>query len=166
METVIIDSQAYDSYASVAQADSYLAASIHAGTDWSGASDATKGQALVTATRILDRQTWLTAYNTQALREVVVDIQDACVEMALALVQGSDLQTEQSTAQKLQSIRAGSVALTYFRGAEGAPHRFPTIVSELLRAYMAGSADAVYGQATGTGGTSSTEDDFGHTGGL
>lgn len=163
MEVITISSAAYDSYRTVDQADDYLAASLHAGTTWSGATDATKAQALVTATRILDRQRWLAAYDTQAERFAVQDVLDAAAEMALALVQGSDLQTEQSTAQKLQSIRAGSVSLTYFRGAEGRAHRFPTIVWELLRDYLEGSDLAVYGSSTGTGGTSSTEDDFGHT---
>lgn len=164
MEVVLVDSQPYDAYASVAQADLYLAAAIHAGTTWTGASDNTKGQALVTATRILDRQRWADAYDTQAEREDVAAIQDASVEMALALVDGSDLQTEQQTGQKLQSIRAGSVALSYFRGAEGTPTRFPTIVNELLRDYLAGDTATMVGVATGVGGTSSTEDDFGHTG--
>jgi hypothetical protein len=166
MEVVTIDSLAFDAYADVAYADEYLAASLHAGTDWSGATDTTKGQALVTMTRILDRQRWRDAYATQALREGVAAIQDACVEGALALVQGSDLQTAESTAQKLSSIRAGSVALTYFRGAEGRPHRFPTIVYELLRDYVAGASMVVQGVATGVDGTSSTEDDFGHTGSI
>lgn len=163
MEAIIIDSAAYDSYRTVAQADEYLAASLHAGTDWSGSTDTTKGQALVTATRILDRQKWRADYDTQAERLAVQAILDACCEMALALVQGSDFQSEQTTTQKLQTIKAGSVSLTYFRGAEGRPHRFPTIVNELLRDYLAGSDATSYGKSFGTGGTSSTADDFGHS---
>lgn len=166
MESVTISSQPYSSYQTVAQADEYLAASLHAGTDWSSVTDDTKAQALVTATRILDRQRWKDDYGTQALRAVVENIQDACVEMALALVQGSDLQTEANASQKLSQIRAGSVSLTYFRGAEGAPQRFPQIVQELLRDYLSGSSPTITGTATGTSGASSTTDDFGHTGGI
>lgn len=166
MEAVLISSQPYDSYSTVTQADDYLAASFHAGTDWDDASATTKAQALVTATRILDRQTWVAAYDTQAERAGVEAIQNASIEMALALVQGSELQSEATTAQKLSSIRAGSVALTYFRGAEGRPRRFPQIVDELLRDYLGGTDLTVSPQATGLGGVSSTEDDFGHTGGI
>ena len=167
MKTVDIGAETYSAYADADDADAYLAASIHAGTTWSGASTTTKAQALVTATRILDRQKWLAAYDTQAERFAVQAVLDASCEMALALVDGSDFQTEQTTAQKLQSIKAGSVALTYFRGAEGRPHRFPTIVNELLRDYLAGGGDTtLMPVATGTGGTSSTEDDFGHTEGI
>lgn len=164
MEVVTIDSQAFDSYASLAQAETYLAAAVHAGTSWTGATDDSKGKALVTATRILDRQRWAAAYDTQAEREGVQAIQEACIEMALALLDGSDLQTEQTTAQKLQSIKAGSVALSYFRGAEGRPHRFPTIVQELLRDYLTGGGSSELGGVSyGVDGVSSTEDDFGHT---
>lgn len=165
MEVVLIDSQPYDSYESVEGADAYLAAAIHA-TNWSSASDTTKAQALVTATRVLDRQRWADAYDTQAEREGVEAIMNACSEMALALVDGSELQSEQSTAQKLQTIKAGSVSLTYFRGAEGRAYRFPLIVSELLRDYLAGSDLSIGMTAAGTGGVSSTDDDFGHSGGL
>ena len=166
MEAVVIDSQPYDSYATVGLADLYLAASSHA-ANWVAAAELVKAQALVTATRILDRQKWAAAYDTQAERFAVQNIRDACVEMALALVDGSDVQTEQSTAQKLQSIKAGSVALTYFRGAEGRANRFPTIIDELLRDYLAGSGDVgLLPEATGTDGTSSTADDFGHTEGI
>lgn len=165
MQTVVIGSQPYDSYASLAQADAYLAAALHAAA-WADETDDARGQALVTATRVLDRQRWADAYSTQALREDVAAVQEACIEMALALVDGSELQSEQSTAQKLQSIKAGSVSLTYFRGAEGRPQRFPLIVSELLCDYLAGADLSIGSVATGTDGTSSTEDDFGHSEGL
>lgn len=165
MQVVMVDSQPYDSYVTVAAADDYLAASIH-GASWSSASTLTKGQALVTATRILDRQRWAGAYDTQAEREAVSAIQDACIEMALALVDGSDLQTEALTGQKLQSIKAGSVSLSYFRGADGRPRRFPLIVHELLKGYLAGSNLNIGMTATGVDGVSSTADDFGHTEGF
>lgn len=166
MEVVLIGSQPYLSYNLVEDIDEYLAASIHAGTDWSGATELVKGQAAVTATRILDRQRWRDAYDTQEERFAVQAIRDAHSEMSLALVQGSELQTEANTAQKLQSIKAGSVALTYFRGAEGAAHRFPQIVHELLRDYLGGGDFAGTGVSTGVDGQSSTDDDFGHTGGI
>lgn len=166
MQDVLIGSATYQSYASLSYADEYLAAALHADADWSDATDDSKGRALVTMTRILDRQRWASGYATQAERAAVDGIVTACIEGALALLAGSDFQSEQSTAQKLESLRAGSVTLTYFRGAEGVPHRFPQIVHELLRDYLAGSDQSLAGQATGTAGTSSTEDDFGHTGGL
>ena len=173
METVLIGSQPYSSYASAAQADQYLAAASHAGTTWSGASDANKARALITATRILDRQRWRDAYAdddlgaAQALRFAVQNIRDACIEMALALLDGSDLQTEQNTAQKLSSIRAGSVSLSFVTGGtEGAAHRFPTIIHELLRDYLVGGSEVLTGAASGVSGESLTGNDLGHTSGI
>lgn len=165
MQVVLVNSQPYDSYASITQADAYAAAALHA-ANWLAASELTKAQALVTSTRVLDRQRWASDYEEQAAREDVQAIIDACIEMSIALLDGSDLQSEQSTAQKLQSIRAGSVGLSYFRGAEGRPHRFPLIVAELLRDYLVGADFALGMVATGTDGTSSTEDDFGYSEGL
>lgn len=166
MEVVLVDSNPHDSYNTVEQMDEYLAAAIHAGTDWSGASDAVKAQAAVTATRLFDRQRWKSGYTTQAERFAVQAIRDAHIEAGLALVQGGGLQSDQSTAQQLQSIKAGSVALTYFRGAEGQPLRFPLIVWELLRDYLAGADLAVLATATGTDGVSVTSRDLGFTRGI
>ena len=173
METVSIGSQPYSAYASLAHADQYLAASQHAGTTWSAATDTNQAQALITATRILDRQRWRDAYadddlaTAQALRFAVQNIKDACVEMALALLDGSELQTEQNTAQKLSSIRAGSVSLSFVTGGtEGAAHRFPTIIHELLRDYLVGGSETLTAAASGVSGESLTENDLGHTGGI
>jgi hypothetical protein len=168
MAEVDIGAETFTTYADVDTADAYLTGSIHAGTDWSGATTDNKGRALVTATRILDRQRWLAAYDTFAERSVVQNIIDASIEMALALVQGSGLQTDQSTAQQLQSIKAGSVSLTYFRGAEGVPLRFPLIVWELLRDYLVGTGTgtALLPKATGVDGQSVTAQTFGFTGGI
>lgn len=163
MKTVYAGAYSHAAYGDTFDADEYLTFAQHASTTWSSASTTTKSVALATATRILDRQKWADSYATQDDRFAVQAIRNACYEIALALLDGSDLQSEQTTAQKLQSIRAGSVSLTYFRGAEGRPHRFPTIVQELLRDYLAGGTDLAYGQSFGTGGTSSTADDFGHS---
>lgn len=165
MEAVLIGSQPYVSYATVEQGDAYFAAALHA-ANWVAASELSKAQALVTATRVLDRQSWGEAYDTQEERSSVEDIQNACLEMALALLDGSDLQSESTTAQKLSSIKAGSVSLTYFRGAEGIARRFPLTVDEYLRPYLAGSAGIGGGKSFGVGGGSVTDDDFGHTGGI
>lgn len=165
LSEVDVGGETFVVYADLDVANAYFAGAIHA-ANWSAATDTTKSQALVTATRILDRQKWIAAYGTQTLRGVVQAIQDASAEMALALVDGSDLQTEQTTGQKLQSIKAGSVSLSYFRGAEGRPHRFPVIVHELLRDYLAGADLSISMVATGVDAVSSTEDDFGHVEGI
>lgn len=170
------------SYVTLAEADEYHGPAQS--TTWMGYNASTREGYLIRATRLLNRQRWLgektdpaqalawprTGTGVTGVEDDVIPqaIKDACSEIALAIGSGSaDVENEQSTAQKLQRIKAGSVELEYFRGAEGSPHRFPTIVNELLRDYLVGSgALAVSGVATGVGGTSSTEDDFGHTEGI
>ena len=170
MATIVRDAS-YTVYADVGTADIYLEAATHAAT-WRAASDDDKERALITATRILDRQLWATGYTTFADRAVVANIVDASCEMALALIDGSDLQNEQVSEQEIASMSAGAVSLSYFRSAGGAAYRFSVIITELLRGYLESSSDAssmagVVGMiATGVGGSSSTEDDFGHTGGM
>lgn len=178
---ILIDSQPYSVYADVGDADLYLAASSHA-ANWVSATTLVKQQALITATRILDRQAWKgtktvssqdlewprTGTGVTGVEDSVVpgDIIDASIEMALALVDGSELQTDSNTAQKLQVIRAGSVSLTYFRGAEGSARRFPTIIHELVRKYLSGSTPAVQGVVSGADGVSVTSDDKGFSRGI
>jgi hypothetical protein len=167
MKTIRIGQYAYDVYADVYDADGYLAAAQHAGTTWSSASTLTKSQALVTVTRILDRQRWAAAYDTQAERESVPAIINASIEMALALLQGTDLQSEsRSGMPKFQSVAAQGDSVSYYNGSGVPLRRFPTIVNELLRDYLAGSDLAIGMTATGTDGVSSTEDDFEYARGL
>lgn len=180
MATVTIgdqSSQPFAVYADVADADLYLSAALHA-ANWRAATDETKAMALVTATRILDRQRWkgdktdddqplswprkstgLAGVEDDVIPQAIID---ASIEIASALVDGTDIQNEQNTSQKIQSLRAGSVALTFFRGAEGTANRFPLIVQELLSLYLIGGSGSFGGVITsGTDGESVTRNDFG-----
>lgn len=182
MPFVMIGSKLYDVYADEADADNYLDAAFHGGAWRSETDDDVKRRALVTAARLLDRQSWLgeKTVDNQALEwprantgvdgvgasDVPQAIVDANIELALALVDGSDVQDVQNTSQKLQSIKAGSVSLTYFRGAEGKAVRFPQIVQELIRNLLSGSVKAVRGTSSGTDGNTTTDDDFGFNEGI
>ena len=181
--TVFIGAEEFVSYTDRLTVDSYAAGAAHGGAWRDEADNAAQERACVTATRLLDRQRWLGAQtaSSQALAwprtgtgvsgvvdsAIPDDITDAANELAIALLADAvTVQDEQTTAQKLERIKAGSVELTYFRGAEGPGHRFPLIVQELLRDYLTGSVAVVQGEAVGVGGVSSTADDFGHTGGI
>jgi len=63
--------------------------------------------------------------------------------LALALMDGSDVQNFSTTAERIRSMSAGSVSITNYRGVDIAT-RFPQIVQELLRGYL--------GSGSGTGG--------------
>jgi len=141
-----------DTYISVANADTYFTNAIHA-TAWAAAITATKEKALVTATRMLDRQDWVGAKTSgvQALdwpRTGVTDsegtaissvsipsfIEQACCELALALLNDPSVQTNPDQKQRISSMSAGSASISFFSSIPGA--RFPTIVHELIGWYL------------------------------
>lgn len=162
MPTVTIDSTEFTVYADVGEADEYALGAIHA-TTWrdSTTTNTTKAMALVTATRLLDRQSWVDDYDTVAERQASEDIVNASIELAFALVDGSPVQNDQSIAQTIQQLKAGSVGITYFRGAEGSPNRFPQIVHELLVGKLKAGSDFIAGALSyGTDGESVTGNDF------
>lgn len=158
MTTITIGSTVYDVYADIAYADTYLAASIHA-TSWASAVTLKKQQALITSTRTLDRQKWQgektdegqplafprTGISDLETDETPDELKQASVELALALVDGSAVQNDQSTANTVQSAGAGSARVSFFRGAEGAALRFPLIVQELIGKWLGGGRNTVGG---------------------
>lgn len=178
--TVEIEGRLYPVYADLDAADAYLNAATQADT-WRGLDDTAKSRALVTATRTLDRQKWkgtmsdpnqLLAWprdnvNCPNAEDGVIpeNIITASIEMASALVDGSDLQNTANQSQKIQTLRAGSVSITWFRGAEGFPQRFPQIITELLSCLLAGSDGAGLAgfKAFGTEEKSVTDRSFDHS---
>lgn len=180
---VMIGSQGYYTYISESDAEAYMLGAFHAHPIWDNQSITAKNQAIITASRVLDRQRWKgtqtdpneplqwprTGTGIAAVDAnptvIPAKICDACAEMALALVQGSDLQNVQNQSQKTQSLTAGSVSVSYFRLAEGLPVRWPQIIQELLRDYLLGNIANVQ-IAKGTHGRSVTQDTFGLTRGM
>ena len=184
-EIVTINSMPYDVYADVAMADLYLQANFLASA-WFDLTDDQKASLLVTATRTLDRQCWLgektdslqplewprTGTGVEGVEDDVVpeDIVNGSIELAFAISAGNDaVNSSVPGAQALQNIRAGSVSLTYFRGAEGLAaqfSRFPLPVQELVGQYMCSNQTIAGFSGFGTDGTSVTEDDLGYNEGI
>lgn len=163
-EEILIGSLHYSVYATVEEADDYLAAAIHADTWRADTTDTeTKQRALITATRLLDRQSWRgdKTDSDQALENPRTGIDpydydnvvSATIELALALVDGSEAQNE-TTANKIVSLKAGSVSLQFLPGADGVPTRFPKIVQELIGRYIGGDSSSIGPKATGVDGES------------
>jgi hypothetical protein len=167
-------------YADLEEANHYLAGNI-ASTNWFAASDNARKQALVTATRIFNRECWLgelLATSGQGLvfprtstgidgadGVIPEDIFFGAIELAMALIDGNTVQTNaQPGQQAIESLKAGSVQITYFRGAQAFQNefgRYPLPVQELVGRYLCGSVTAVAGSTFGTDGVSVTSDDFG-----
>ena len=149
---------------------------------WDALGDETQGRYLVAATRLIDRQRFPgdktsssqelewprtdTGIDGVVSTEVPAKIIQACTLLAYTMSQGSEVDTEQNQGQKIQSLKAGSVGITYFRGAEGIPTRFPTNIQELLRDYLEGASDSISAATTGADGETITGTDYSYTEGL
>lgn len=184
---VLIASQPYDVYAPLDYANLYLQANF-AASGWFSLTDDQKGAALVSATRLIDRQCWLgdpTGLSGQTLQwprtntgvdgvdDTIIPqgIIDGSVELAFAITDGNDVINNQVPGvQKIRDLAAGSVHISYFRLAEGATAqvaRFPLPVQELVGKYLCGAGaglDALV--SSGTDGISTTEDDLGFDEGI
>lgn len=180
-----INSMIFWVYADLNEADEYLTGVLNSST-WFAATEDTRKQALVTATRMFERQCWRgerTGFSGQNLQwprtgtgidgvvddAIPQDIIDGSIELAFALFGGSSAQTNPTPgAQNIAEIKAGSVAITYFRDAEAQllrNARFPLPVQELVGKYMCGASVSLGIEAFGTDGESVTAGDFGFSGG-
>ena len=116
-----------------------------------------KENALITATRMLDRRQWVgTEYDDPqtldwprsgvtdpegvAVDETVVPqfILDATCELALALMEDASVQTGEGS--NIKSIETGSVGVEFFGASNASSTGFPTIIQEIIGYYLAGQA--------------------------
>ena len=187
MATVTIAGNSYDTYRSLAETETYLEAQIEAAAWQASTDDNQKGRGIVTATRFIDRQEWQGEKTDPAQAHafprtgltyadgsevpsdaVPTEVLDAESELASMLVDGTDVQNVSNPAEKMiQSLKAGSTAISYFRGDAGLGQRFPQIVHELLGRWLAGAGAGLVGIATGTDGEDAfASDRLGLTGGI
>lgn len=170
MATITIDGTDFDTYVDLDAANTYLKGQISAASWLAETDEDQKARAIVSATRFIDRQRWqgtktdsaqAHAFPRQGLTyadsgdavasdSVPQEVLDATCELASALLDGSEVQTNtQPNSNLTQSLKAGSVAISYFRGDDQAG-RFPQIIQELLGFWLAGSIVAASSIATGT----------------
>ena len=173
MPTVTINGNEYNCYIDLADADVYLGAQLSA-TTWATATDDQKGMALVTMTRILNRQVWQgepaspesaewMAWPRSGLEyrdgtavpddAVPLEIIDATCEGASYILNGSNLQDVPDTFNPNKIIKAGSVMIESFRLIEPLP-RFPQAVQELVSFWLGGPGTLIGAESAGTCGRS------------
>lgn len=187
-KTVCLDAIDFPVYADLDDAQKYMTGNYNNSSWFDPITDNdTRKRLLITATRILDRQRWRgspSGLSGQTLAwprtgtgvpgvtdtEVPKEIEYACIELANLILNGSDVEENpQPGVQTINSFKAGSVAITYFRDAENVflkRARFPTVVQELIGKFLEGTGVHVTGVATGTDGESVTREDFGFNEGL
>jgi len=148
---------AANSYTDVATADTYFEVRLGAAS-WTAATTDQKGQALISATRMIDRQMWQGAvydaatpqplqwprtgvvdkYGTAvATTTLPGDLVLGCMELALALLEDESNQDAYEGGSNVRRVKAGSVEVELFRPTLGLQGRFTTIVTELLGQFMA-----------------------------
>lgn len=181
MAEVDVGTETYTVYADEDDVSAYLSASLQA-TAWRAASAEEQGMARVTVTRLLNRLRWKgtktdpdqelawprTGTGIEGVEDNVIplNILYAAYELESEMLAGSTVLVDQNTSQKIASLSAGSVSISYFRGAEGVALRFSLIVEELLWGYLEGSSGLNRPTVTGTDGCSVTNNDFGVNSGV
>lgn len=167
MATVTISGSNFTTYANVADADTYMLGNLSFAA-WNDASTDEKGRYLVSATRLLDNQTWLDAYDTFAERETVQSIINASVEIAALFAAGNTAiyGAETSTGQ-MKRTKADVVEVEYFRNFATLDVRkttdFPSYIYMLLKPYLKSTSASIGAGAfsAGTDGVSIADDDYG-----
>ena len=178
--TVTISSTDYRTYADIEFAAEYLAADPINAATWAAFSDDQQGQYIVLATRIFDRMSWKgektdedqegewprTGIDGVDEDTLPLKFVQATVELAAQLANGVDVSNLQSTANNTKRMKAGSVEIEYFRGAEGQPYRLPLPVWELISQWLAGGGGSIVATSAGTCGVSELERGFGLNTGI
>ena len=168
MSEITVGGSIFEVYQTVAEIDAYADGAIGDNADaWRAADADTQARAGVSATRLIDRQTWLgdKAAESQALafpRTGLVDaagadvssdftpqqVLDADCELAMAPAAGATVQDQSDTTSLTRRLKAGSVELEYFRQISGGT-RFPQIVQELIGLWLSSNATLLSGIASG-----------------
>lgn len=161
---------AANSYDTVANATVYFNGRLGADA-WTAADTATKGQALISATRMIDRQRWAGTKNTSAdvnsdlawprsgvtdkygnsvsSTAIPDDLMIGFYELALSMLEDETVQDTPAGGSNTKRVKAGSVEVEFFRPTLGALGRFPQVVQELLAQFLGGASSNTGGLVSG-----------------
>lgn len=155
MATVEIAGEDYPSYIELDDADLYLAADALRADAWALLDDERKGQGLVSATRLLQRQSWV-AGEPPATDDALPAVQAATALLAADITAKPALGDSAATASNVKAVGAGSARVEFFRPTEG--YVLPAAAFALLRGLLGvppgdlssvGLDNAAYGSSPG-----------------
>jgi len=161
ISTITISAVNYTSYASVAEADPYLAVDPVRSAAWAADTTDEKGASLVAATRRLDLLDWggektggasqveafprtgLTYADGTAVStsEVPQEVEDACILLAGSIAITPADADQGTSGSNIKSAKAGSAQVQFFRATEGSALQDETAY-KLVQQFLA------YAQAT------------------
>lgn len=184
--TITIATVDYVSYASVAEADAYLAVDPVRSAAWAALSTDQKGQKLVAATRRLDQLNWngqktgtdaaqpnawprtgLTYPDGTAVPddEVPQAVEDACCLLAGSIAINAKAAESGSSASNTKRVKAGTAEVEFFRPTAGVPLQDESAWA-LVKFYTTGGQSASLGQVTYGGLAADSVFDADQQGGL
>lgn len=119
MVKVTIGSDEYDSFATVAFADTYLGADVARATGWALRNPDTKARGMVSATRMLFEMPWCDGVpDLDAAPDVV---QEVTAMLAADLLSKPKLFADASGNTNIKSAKAGSAQVEFFFPVQGGP---------------------------------------------
>lgn len=133
------------SYCTIEEANEYFAGRLHA-ESWGQADDSTKEKALRQATRTIDRQPLrgrksdreqTLAFPRYPDIEIPKEVQEACCEEALALLERGNSQRRKLQQEGVQSFTLGNMSESYAAGA--GKGLLSQEAKELLRPWLIGA---------------------------
>lgn len=174
MPTVEIGGTTYEVYDEQANVQLFLEGQLGQ-TAWLNLDpNTTQRQAMVSATKLMDRTPWLGSKTAPAQpidwprtgitdcegqpvdpADTPQDILDGFAELCDELAGDPDtVQDNASTGSNNKKLKAGSVEIEYFRSTLNQGSRFPQRVQEYFRCYLQGAGSSAAGLASGTDGVS------------
>lgn len=178
LTNITIGGETYVSYATVAEADAYLAVDPTRGPSWSPLTNDEKGTFLVSATRRLDLLNWKGEKTGGATQEnewprtgvtyedgtpvptndVPKEVENACILTAGSINLDPEVSNQGGTGTNTKKVEAGSAKVTFFRPQSGVAYQDTTAYT-LIRPFLESSTSTLGILASGTDGTSTFEDE-------
>lgn len=149
MASITISANTYSSFASVAEADQYLAADMSRYSAWAALSADNKGRALITASRYLAGLDWVggvPGYDTPPAAVV-----EATALFAADIAAKPSLGNDASTGSNVKKVKGGEAEVEFFRPTLGAA--LPPYLLRLLGTLL--GTDVTWGE----GGTAYGSED-------
>lgn len=160
MVTIVIAGINYESYLSLQDADDFLGGDLTLNALWLAVPEAARSQALVTATRWTDQQTWQGERVSQAQAldwprtgvsveghdvssaSIPQDILDGVATLAALLVEDNAILESSTTGSNIKLVVAGSAEVEFFRSTSGT--KFPDQVQRYIGAYLEAFGELTY----------------------
>lgn len=147
MAEITLSGNTYSSFASVAEADAYLAADVSRYAAWAALSADNKGRALITASRYLASLDWLGGVPSYSSPPSAVV--EATSLFAADISAKPSLGNDASTASNVKRVKGGEAEVEFFRPTAGAA--LPSYLLRLLGSLL--GTDVAWPEGWGDGGT-------------